>query len=275
MAAALLQRRRVPLGTQPREPETLAAALGTESHNRGFWLVAGSTGPACVLLVAAYPLQRPDEGDSIGHAEDTLRVAQAAAQHPRLGGLLRPADAVALAAADPHTYREGPSASTGLDDVSIATGPNSWAASGSGAARGPLLPPPDGCRRCLYGVGTVCTGSVAMHATDQAGSLPESGPAGKKAHPTARQTPRPPHFWDARPRSGREHRPELRGELHRTPGVRAATTEAPVATTASAFSRPSAFPVASWLGHVVGILAAPQHRSPGREPRPAGGRRRP
>jgi hypothetical protein len=138
-----------------------------ERHNRGFWLVVGSIGLACVFLVAAILYNAPMK-ETIGHAEDTLRVAQAAAQriHDSRGSFSS-ADAVALAAADPsHTYRDGATASTGLDDVSIATGPNSWAAA--------VQARPGACfylhlmdgGDVFYGVGTVCTGSVATDATD-------------------------------------------------------------------------------------------------------------
>ena len=138
-----------------------------ERRNRGFWLVVGGIGLASVLLVAAILYNAPMK-ETIGHAEDTLRVAQAAAQRIHdSGGSFGSADATALAAADPsHTYREGTTPSTGLDDVSIATGPASWAAA--------VQARPGACfylhltdgGEVLYGVGTVCTGSAAMNATD-------------------------------------------------------------------------------------------------------------
>jgi hypothetical protein len=138
-----------------------------ERHNRGFWLVVGGIGLACVLLVAAILSNAPMK-ETIGHAEDTLRVAQAAAQRIHdSDGSFGSADAVAVAAADPsHTYRDGTTPSAGLDDVSIATGPASWAAA--------VQARPGACfylhltddGDVLYGVGTVCTGSAAMNATD-------------------------------------------------------------------------------------------------------------
>jgi hypothetical protein len=137
-----------------------------ERHNRGFWLVAGSIGLACVFLVGAILYNAPMK-ETIGHAEDTLRVAQAAAQRIHdSDGSFGSADAATLAAADPsHTYRDGATASTGLDDVSIATGSTSWAAA--------VQARPGACfylhlvdGDVFYGVGTVCTGSVAKHATD-------------------------------------------------------------------------------------------------------------
>jgi hypothetical protein len=138
-----------------------------ERHNRGFWLVAGSIGLACVFLVAAILYNAPMK-ETIGHAEDTLRVAQAAAQRIHdASGSFTSADAASLSAADPsHAYRDAATASTGLDDVSVATGPTSWAAA--------VQARPGACfylhlmdaGDVFYGVGTVCTGSVAMHATD-------------------------------------------------------------------------------------------------------------
>jgi hypothetical protein len=106
--------------------------------------------------------------DTIGHAEDTLGVAQVAAQRIHdSDGSFGSADAVAVAAADPsHTYRDGTTPSIGLDDVSVATGPASWAAA--------VQARPGACfylhltdgGDVRYGVGTVCTGSAAMNATD-------------------------------------------------------------------------------------------------------------
>jgi hypothetical protein len=138
-----------------------------ERHNRGFWLVAGSIGLACVFLVAAILYNAPMK-ETIGHAEDTLRVAQAAAQRIHdASGSFASAGAAALAAADlSHTYRDGATASTGLDDVSIATGPNSWAAAVQARPGACFYLHLTDAGDVFYGVGTVCTGSVAMHATD-------------------------------------------------------------------------------------------------------------
>ena len=138
-----------------------------EHRNRGFWLVVGGVGLASVLLVAAILYNAPMK-ETIGHAEDTLRVAQAAAQRIHdSDGSFGSADAAALALADPsHTYREGTTPSIGLDDVSVATRPASWAAA--------VQARPGACfylhltdgGGVFYGVGTVCTGSAAMNATD-------------------------------------------------------------------------------------------------------------
>ena len=138
-----------------------------DRHNRGFWLVVGSIGLACVLLVAAILSNAPMK-ETIGHAEDTLRVAQAAAQriHDARGSFAS-ADAAALATADPsHSYRGAAAASTGLDDVSIATGPGSWAAAVQARPGACFYLHLTDAGDVFYGAGTVCTGSVAMNATD-------------------------------------------------------------------------------------------------------------
>jgi hypothetical protein len=138
-----------------------------ERHNRGFWLVVGGIGLASVLLVAAILYNAPMK-ETIGHAEDTLRVAQAAAQRIHdSGGSFASADAAALAAADPsHTYRDGASVSTGLDDVSIATAPASWAAAVQARPGACFYLHLTDAGEVFYGVGTVCTGSAALNATD-------------------------------------------------------------------------------------------------------------
>lgn len=138
-----------------------------ERHNRGFWLVIGTIGLACVLLVAAILYNAPMK-ETIGHAEDTLRAAQAAAQRIHdSNGSLGSADAAALASADPsHTYRGATTASTGLDDLSIATGPTSWAAAVQARPGACFYLHLTDAGDVFYGVGTVCTGSIAMNATD-------------------------------------------------------------------------------------------------------------
>ena len=120
MAAALPSRGRVPLGPQPREPlgaqsdprrltailrllsfRTLLAMaadddlirayddeLGPEPRhsNRGFWVVAGTLLVGGLFLLVEIFANRP-LANSIGHAQDTLRRAQAAAEivHNRTG----------------------------------------------------------------------------------------------------------------------------------------------------------------------------------------------
>jgi hypothetical protein len=135
--------------------------------NRGFWLVAGALGIACVLLVVAIVANEPLK-DSIAHAQSTLRDAQAAAGRIHDdGGSYAAADAAGMAASDAtNTYRAGGSASIGLDDVSVATADGEW-----GAA---VQARPGACfylrltdgGAAFYGVGTVCTGETAMAASD-------------------------------------------------------------------------------------------------------------
>jgi type II secretory pathway component PulM len=138
-----------------------------ERTTRGFWIVVGALSLSCVLVLVLIAVNRP-LGDSIAHAESTLRDAQAAAQtiHDRSGSYAD-ADATALATADPsNAYRGAAAVSTGLDDVSIATAPGEWAAA--------VQARPEACfylrllddGRVFYGAGTLCTGETALAATD-------------------------------------------------------------------------------------------------------------
>jgi hypothetical protein len=135
--------------------------------NRGFWLVAGSLGVACVFLVVEIVVNRPIK-DTIAHAESTLRSAQATAAAVRDdAGSYGDVDAAAMSAADgAHSYRSGDARSTGLDDVSVGTRDGEWAAA--------VQARPDACfylrltdaGEVFYGVGTVCTGDTALGASD-------------------------------------------------------------------------------------------------------------
>jgi hypothetical protein len=135
--------------------------------NRGFWLVAGTIGVACVFLLVEIFVNGPIK-DTIAHAESTLHDAQAAASHVHdVAGSYEGADATAMASADrTNTYRAGDAPSTGLDDVSIATRPGEWAAA--------VQARPEACfylrllddGRVFYGVGTMCTGETALSASD-------------------------------------------------------------------------------------------------------------
>jgi len=137
--------------------------------NRGFWLVAGAIGAACVFLVVEIVVNRPIK-DSIGHAEATLRDAQATVETVRSGsasGSVASADAAAMSAADPaHTYRDGASVSTGLDDVSVATGEGAWAAAVQARPGACFYLRLTDAGDVFYGVGTVCTGETALGASD-------------------------------------------------------------------------------------------------------------
>jgi hypothetical protein len=135
--------------------------------NRGFWIVATTIGLACVLLVGEIFANKPI-GDAIGHAEHTLRTAQANAEriHGQTGSF-EDADITGLSGTGAGlTYRSADEPSTGLDDVSVIASATEWA--GAVQAR------PGACfyirlvagQDPRYGSGTACTGRAALGATD-------------------------------------------------------------------------------------------------------------
>src|SRR5437867_4224444 len=135
--------------------------------NRGFWLVAGALGIACVFLLVEILANRPI-GDSIAHAESTLRDARTAAGtvHDR-SGTYADAGAAALAAIDPtNTYRAGDAASSGLDEVSVATASGEWAAAVQARPGACFYLRLTDAGETFYGVGTDCTGRTALDASD-------------------------------------------------------------------------------------------------------------
>jgi hypothetical protein len=144
------------------EPAARAPGSG-----RGFWIVVVTLLTAGVLLVVEIFANRPI-ADTIGHAEATLRSAQAAAEGIRARtGSFRDADADGIAAQTATiTTRDPEQASSGLDDVSVAATSTTWAAA--------VRARPGACfylrlevdQAPRYGVGTVCTGRVALSASD-------------------------------------------------------------------------------------------------------------
>jgi hypothetical protein len=143
---------------------------GTEParrSNRGFWLVTGAIGVTCVFVLVEIFVNGPIK-DTIAHAEATLRDAQvAAARVHDASGSYANADASAMAAADPaHAYREAVAPSTGLDEVSVATRPGEWAAAVEARPEACFYLRITDAGQVSYGVGTVCTGEVALTATD-------------------------------------------------------------------------------------------------------------
>jgi hypothetical protein len=152
------------VGTLP-EPEAQAPV---EQRRRGFWLVAGSLGLACVFVLIEI-FANFGTKDTIAHAEATLRRAQAAAESVRgRDGSLAGADATRLGTVDPGLHWvDGSQLSTNLDEVSVAVDGSDW-----GAA---VQARPGACfyihlrgtsDDVLYGVGTVCTGEAALSASD-------------------------------------------------------------------------------------------------------------
>lgn len=135
--------------------------------NRGFWVIAGTLLVGGLFLIVEIFANRP-LANSIGHAQDTLRRAQAAAEvvHGRTGAF-EEADAVALDEDNTDlSFRSGDEASVGLNDVSVAASETVWAAA--------VQARPGACFYIRLGVGadprfgtgTECTGEAALLAAD-------------------------------------------------------------------------------------------------------------
>jgi hypothetical protein len=146
------------------------AELGPEPtprSNGGFWVVAGTLLFGCLFLLVEIFANR-QLANSIGHAQDSLRRAQAAAEiiYGRTASY-QEADFQSLGEDVPDlTFRPGDEASIGLDDVSVSASELAW-----GAA---VQTRPGACfyihlqvgQDPRYGAGTECTGEVALLAND-------------------------------------------------------------------------------------------------------------
>ncbi|MGI8616446.1 MAG: hypothetical protein ACR2L4_06665 [Actinomycetota bacterium] len=143
--------------------------LGPEPmrSNRGFWIIAGTLLVGGLFLLVEIFANRP-LANSIGHAQDTLRRAQAAAEIVRSRtASFREADADALGEDVPElSFRPEEESSVGLDDVSVSASESVWAAAvqaRSGACFYIRLGVGEDPR---YGAGTECTGRAALLAAD-------------------------------------------------------------------------------------------------------------
>ena len=142
--------------------------LGPEPRsNKGFWVIAGTLMLGGAFLLVEIFANRP-LANSIGHAQDSLRRAQAAAEivHTRTGSFAA-ADAETLAADVPDlAFRPADESSFGLDVVSVAAADTVWAAA--------VQARPGACFYLRlgvgadprYGAGTECTGDAALSAAD-------------------------------------------------------------------------------------------------------------
>jgi len=149
------------------------AELGPEPmprSNHGFWVVAGTLLVGCIFLIVEIFANRP-LANSIGHAQDSLRRAQEAAE---AAGIIygrtasyKEADAASLGEDVPDlTFRPGDEVSSGLNDVSVSALDLEW-----GAA---VQTRPGACfyihlqvgQDPRYGAGTECTGEAALLAND-------------------------------------------------------------------------------------------------------------
>jgi hypothetical protein len=144
--------------------------LGPEPPSRstrGFWVVAGTLALGGMFLVVQIFANR-DLANTIGHAQDSLRRAQAAAELIRTRtGSFEEAGAEELEQDVPDlTFREGDAESFGLDVVSVSASETTWAAA--------VQARPGACfylrlgvgEEPRYGSGTDCTGEAALQAGD-------------------------------------------------------------------------------------------------------------
>ena len=149
----------------------LADQTPTRRSNRGFWIVLGTLVVASIVLLVEIFANRPI-ANTIGHAQHSLRVAQAGAeQRFAETGTFTEADAAGLTAGgiggvDGLTFVPADETSSGLDSVSVYASDTEWAAA--------VEATPGACfylrlragEDVLYGAGTVCTADQAREATD-------------------------------------------------------------------------------------------------------------
>lgn len=135
--------------------------------NRGFWLVAGALGFACVFVLIEI-FANFGTKDTIAHAEATLRAAQAAVgSAASTEGSVARLDATRLATIEPAlAWVPGTEASDDLDEVSFQTRGAAWAAAVQARPGACFYLHETGSGEVFYGVGTVCTGEEALRATD-------------------------------------------------------------------------------------------------------------
>lgn len=149
----------------------LAAPAPRRGSGRGFWLVVGSLGLACVLLLVEIFANRPIAND-IGRAQHALRVAESgAARVYTETGSYAGADAAGLTASrfdgGELTYVDAGTSSSGTSSVSIGITDGQWTAAVQvrpGACFYLRLIP--GAPDPKYGVGTECTAIQARGSSD-------------------------------------------------------------------------------------------------------------
>ena len=142
-------------------------APAPRGRGRSAWIVFAALGFACVFVVVEI-FANLGIKDSIGHAEQTLTVAQAAAGRAfTADGSFNGADHTRMAAVEPSLqWIAAGDQATGLNEVSVATQDGDWGAAVEarpGACFYLHLTSEGGT---FYGVGTSCTGQEALQATD-------------------------------------------------------------------------------------------------------------
>ena len=134
--------------------------------NRRFWLVLGAIGVASAIMVVEI-FANLGIKDSIAHAQFSLRQAQGAAEAiAARSGTLGAADAESLAeTVDGLTFVGPNEPSDALDEVSVASGVQAWAAAVQ-VRPGACFYLRIGGDEVTYGSGTVCTGLAGLQARD-------------------------------------------------------------------------------------------------------------
>lgn len=137
------------------------------ARGRSAWIVFAALGFACVFVVVEI-FANLGIKDSIGHAEQTLTVAQAAAGRVAAAdGNYSDADHLRLAAVEPSVqWIAGGDQATGIDEVSVATANGDWAAAVEARPGACFYLHVTSEGTTYYGVGTSCTGQQALQATD-------------------------------------------------------------------------------------------------------------
>jgi len=149
------------------ERELAGEDVPRRRRNRGFWLVAGTMLLACVVLVVEIFANR-DIKDTIAHAQASLRSGQVAAERAyERDGSYRAATAETLATLEPSVIFVGPDeASSALDEVSVASSDDTWAAAVQARPGACFYLRLDADLQTYYGTGTVCSGTAALQARD-------------------------------------------------------------------------------------------------------------
>ena len=142
-------------------------APNPRGRGRSSWVVFAALGFACVFVVVEI-FANLGIKDSIGHAEQTLTIAQAAAGRVSAAdGDLNGADHTRMEAVEPSLqWIAGTDQATGLNEVSIATQNGEWGAAVEARPGACFYLHLTGDGGTFYGVGTTCTGQEALQATD-------------------------------------------------------------------------------------------------------------
>ena len=135
--------------------------------NRRFWLVAGAMALGGIILIVEIFANR-NLANTIGHAQHTLRQAQAGAELIRSRtGSYEEASAAELEQDLPDlAFRDATDESFGLDVVSVSASETTWAAAVQARPGACFYIRLDVGSDPRYGSGNECTGEAALEAED-------------------------------------------------------------------------------------------------------------